>query len=137
MQNLGYIGTRIEPSVEQIEAMIRLLSDMTPTDLHHSNSPGGDYYFHHLAKDRLPKAKVHIYPESNNSGVGCDIKGEMETEPSSYKDNQYCILIKSDVCLITPASSKKMKDDPAWEAFQKALDMKKEVILILPSGELY
>ena len=133
---VGFTGSRKGMSQEQVDSIIKFLTDIPILEVHHGDCVGADEQFHDIC-DELNTVSIFIHPPSYDSlRAYCKPKGKGKTYfAKPYLDRNKDIVKSCDVLIACPLTDKEEFRSGTWSTIRYAKKLGK-MLLILPQIEL-
>ncbi len=131
-RHVGFSGTRVGMTTEQITTVDRLLDDdLTTQFAHHGDCIGADDHFHRLARQQ--GLKVIGHPPLNDAlRAFCEF--DECREPKPYLERDKDIVDESDWVIFTPGTFSEILRSGTWATIRYARKKNKAGFIVWPDG---
>lgn len=137
MKDIGFTGTRVGMTLQQIHSVDVLLFRMTletpDSWAHHGDCLGADAGFHRIA--RLNGLKVHGHPPDNPSNrAWCDFDSQEEEKPYLIRNKD--IVDFSDSLIACPQGFEEELRSGTWSTIRYARQVGRQGVIVWPDGRM-
>jgi len=130
---VGFTGTQQGMTEEQYDAVMDLLVELEPTEVHHGDCVGADEEFHGIARCMKRRPKVHIHPpESQSKRARCG--GDVSYPVKPYLERNHDIVDVSEVMVATPEQDHEVTRSGTWATIRYACKKGVPVHLVQRNG---
>jgi hypothetical protein len=146
---LGFTGTREGMTPSQVCALLHLIHDLKPDELHHGDCVGADEQAHHAAEImKVERIVVHpseddryqafTYTNTDNmmAGIEPEDVGVEVYDPKPYLERNQAIVDECDVLVATPKTKEEQQRSGTWATVRMARKAGKKVYVLYPD-EVY
>jgi hypothetical protein len=131
---VGFTGTRRGMTAAQHRAVLQLVQELRPTEVHHGCCVGADAELHGTARWFWP---VHGHPGPDGP-YRARLEGFTKLYPSKgYSFRNQDIANACDVLVAAPAESAPQSSGGTWQTVRRARAGGKRVVVVWPDGSRY
>lgn len=134
---VAFTGTQADMTGKQFDAVLELLTELKPREIHHGDCIGADARFHAIAvwlnhENLNCQIKIHVHPPTNNSKRAFCEDVDVMHEPKDYLDRNHDIVDACDVLIACPKEKEEKRRSGTWATYRYAKKQGLEIHLILP-----
>jgi hypothetical protein len=139
--NIGFTGTRENPTPQQLETLRKILTEMAPFSCHHGDCRGADAAFHEIAADLQDasapdvKPRLVIHAPSDEKDRAFSSRGhKIMIPPKTYLARNRDIVDQTDILIAVPRTVEEEQRSGTWYTVRYARKKHKKIIIINPDG---
>ena len=127
---LGFTGTQIGMTHDQLMLFADIISDLQPVQFHHGDCIGADKEAHGIVRAILPNCNIVVHPPvKGDKRAFCN--ADVILAPREYLERNRDIVDACDILIATPKSAKEELRSGTWATVRYAIKSHKPVKLIL------
>jgi hypothetical protein len=131
--HIGFTGTQVGMTVNQLRELKTLLLTLLPTDFHHGDCIGADAQAHDLVLETIPiKVFMHIHPPDVRSKRAFKIGDDLWPE-KPYLVRNHDIVDATTILIATPKGPEELRSG-TWATIRYARKQKKHIYIVYPDG---
>lgn len=131
---IGFTGTSDVMTLEQFDVLYCQIEKMSVSEAHHGDCVGADFTFHAIClEEEIP---VILHPPINESKRAFCEGAQVIMPADEYLIRNHDIVDACDLLFACPRTATEQRRSGTWATWRYAKKQGKEIILILPSGDI-
>jgi hypothetical protein len=129
---VGFTGTRVGISTEQLVMLNEVIAECEPTAFHHGDCIGADAQAWYIVRSHFPTIRIICHPPTNPSlraNTACD----EYRRPLPYRERNRDLVHETDLLIACPRAAETERSG-TWSTVRYAKSIGRTIIVIFPDG---